>query len=319
MSGPDIPLFKRFKKKWDEINKQNFVTGLSNPKIKMILGNEYVQILTFAQNAIKKTLPRDDYKEFLELIIVFLGGTPPGGTKFRKPGAFHLARWMAKSIYSLKIYLFRREFKLTAQEEKSLLELNTFLVKCYASSWFSSPRADKAPLNDIRFLRTLQSYRNFNKDVADTAINKFIKHLYYLNEECLIFSLFDNRIKHETKLKMAEKIVKENETQEDDEAEIRKKLMLRKEDVDDFLKDNDDDILIKLVGPHSITLFSRLDIPTHIFKTNFMEWIDSNEYLGVQSRIKEFKIVNDTAERAIKLITEFNDKITKYEDQKQFL
>jgi len=30
MTGPDIPLFKRFKAKWDTLNFNKFVTGISN-------------------------------------------------------------------------------------------------------------------------------------------------------------------------------------------------------------------------------------------------------------------------------------------------
>lgn len=32
-----------------------------------------------------------------------------------------------------------------------------------------------------------------------------------------------------------------------------------------------------------------------------------------------YKVINDTVERGVKLMEEFNDKITKVEDQKQFL
>ena len=62
--------------------------------------------------------PREDYRESLELIIIFLGGTPPRSISFRGLGASHHARWMVKAIYCLKIYLFRGEFTLT-KEEKS--------------------------------------------------------------------------------------------------------------------------------------------------------------------------------------------------------
>ena len=37
------------------------------------------------------------------------------------------------------------------------------------------------------------------------------------------------------------------------------------------------------------------------------------------SVLSHVKVVNDTAERGVKLITDFNDKITKDEEQKQFL
>ena len=52
----------------------------------------------------RKTWPREDYRELLELVIVSLGGYVPGFS-FKIPGADHHARWMSKQIYNLKIRL----------------------------------------------------------------------------------------------------------------------------------------------------------------------------------------------------------------------
>lgn len=69
------------------------------------------------------TLPRDDYKELLQLSKIFLGTMDVEKIKFNKPGAFHHARWMSKAIYSLKMYIFRDSIKLSAAIEKNLLEI----------------------------------------------------------------------------------------------------------------------------------------------------------------------------------------------------
>ena len=55
---------------------------------------------------------RDDYKELVELIIIFLGGVPAGGIWFRAPGPMHQVRWMSKVIYSFKVWMFRDQFRL---------------------------------------------------------------------------------------------------------------------------------------------------------------------------------------------------------------
>ncbi|GBP21071.1 hypothetical protein EVAR_11102_1 [Eumeta japonica] len=60
--------------------------------------------------------PRNDYKELLDLLCIFLGGTPPGGIKFKAPGAAHHARWLAKAIYCLKIYMFNKQFHINQNE-----------------------------------------------------------------------------------------------------------------------------------------------------------------------------------------------------------
>jgi len=55
-------------------------------------------IIEFAKGQLLKFQPQDDYCELLELIIIFLCGTPPRGTHFGYPGAIHRARWMARAI-----------------------------------------------------------------------------------------------------------------------------------------------------------------------------------------------------------------------------
>jgi hypothetical protein len=75
-------------------------------------------MVSFAQKQLKQFQPRDDYKELQNLTIIFLGGTPGKGI-FRAPaGLHHQATWIAKTIYSLKGYIFREQFKLTKREEK---------------------------------------------------------------------------------------------------------------------------------------------------------------------------------------------------------
>jgi len=70
-------------------------------------------VLQFALDHSKKEQFREDYKELLELTIIFLGRTPHRGISFRIPGASHHVRWMAEAIYCLKIFIFRNQFKMS--------------------------------------------------------------------------------------------------------------------------------------------------------------------------------------------------------------
>lgn len=57
-----------------------------------------------------------EYKELLELSLICLGKMPQEKISFKRPGAVHHAKWMAKAIYSSKMFLFRNEFKLSNEE-----------------------------------------------------------------------------------------------------------------------------------------------------------------------------------------------------------
>ena len=73
------------------------------------------QRLHFATDQLEKIQPRDDYLELRELAMIFLGNVPPRGVKFRAPGPVHHARWISKLLHAFKIWMFRKQFRLTAK------------------------------------------------------------------------------------------------------------------------------------------------------------------------------------------------------------
>lgn len=60
-------------------------------------------------------------------------------TKYHPSGALHNDRWMAKAIYTLKMYLFKFKFKLSKSDACSLRNICLFIVKMYVKAWFMCP------------------------------------------------------------------------------------------------------------------------------------------------------------------------------------
>jgi len=86
---------------------------------------------------------------------------------------------MAKALYCLKIFLFRKKFKIMQREEKAIKRLCCFIIKCYAESWFLTPNAITAPMNNrYNVPKKLEFYKINDKEVAEKAIMKFINHLW---------------------------------------------------------------------------------------------------------------------------------------------
>lgn len=111
-------------------------------------------------NAIKIKQPRNEYMEFLELTLIFLGETlTVRNAAFRAPGSVHHARWMAKAMYCLKIFLFRREFDLAVKDRKALRNICIFIVSIYVEMWFSASSAAQAPYKDFQLLNKLDSFK----------------------------------------------------------------------------------------------------------------------------------------------------------------
>lgn len=65
----------------------------------------------------------------LNLILIFLGENEEEKFIIQAPGAFHRARWMAKIIYNLKIYMFRSQFELKFEVLEGLNIFNVFIAK----------------------------------------------------------------------------------------------------------------------------------------------------------------------------------------------
>ena len=96
-SGPDIPLFRRFRETWKlyETTKRSSilsnVAALNDPVIAGLRN----KAIRFLQGALEGDDPRADHEELIRLSLVFLGvddGKP------QRPGAVHHARWIAKAI-----------------------------------------------------------------------------------------------------------------------------------------------------------------------------------------------------------------------------
>ena len=102
-SGPDNTFFTNFRDSiWKHINtEQEFETlQISNRALKSrrnTVIHSLKRILTVPDK--NNTLPRDDYRECAELMLLLLGETPERGVHWMRPGAAHHARWMPSILY----------------------------------------------------------------------------------------------------------------------------------------------------------------------------------------------------------------------------
>lgn len=115
-AAPEILLFKRFAKYWNNIDSSRFSAETEDKLSKFISPNTKHDLIKFINEEIIVGQKRADYLEFLELSLLFLNERETSTGKkilIRKPGAISRARFMAKLIYGIKIYLFRGQFHLT--------------------------------------------------------------------------------------------------------------------------------------------------------------------------------------------------------------
>ena len=307
-TGPEIPLFKKFRKAWTNIDQLKFKSSTEDSYVSGKL-QDIDEKLDFCLYNIEQKQPREDYKEFLELMVVFLRGSHPRGNTFRVPGAFHHVRWMAKAIYTLKIYLFRQEFLLSSSEILEISDICIFLANLYIKAWINAPISVKAPFQDLKFLKNLYSYSAIDENISRIAIRKFCGHLWYLAPENVALSFFDDTIPLDIKKRM---IVALKKAKPKDSV---KKVSILPENIKHYVEINID----SFISIETKKFFNRYNIPTDFLEKDPSLWANDISYQkGLQIAI-HLKVVNDTAERGVKLISEYNNLLTKNEEEKQYI
>lgn len=106
--SPDIAYFKKIRDQWNTLDHENYITGQNYLK-KILDEQEHANITNYLYDALQNKNLKHDYRELTELCIVFIGKDPEQDYKIKPPGALHHARWMAKALYSFKMFFFSRQ------------------------------------------------------------------------------------------------------------------------------------------------------------------------------------------------------------------
>lgn len=209
--GSKIPLFEKFRNLYfrsnavtpfDKTNYKGYFED--NFFIHQISENEVQDLVDYCKNTLNQSVPRDDYAEFLKLVIIFL--SPRNGTTFKvqSPGPYNRARYMCRVIYCFKIYLYQDQMGpiLDLEKLQSIRLLILFVLKVYLKNWFQATDAIKAPNNDLNLMKNIRRLRSVMPDVVVSTLDKMMRHLWYLSEKLVILSLFDENVSIDAKIHM---------------------------------------------------------------------------------------------------------------------
>lgn len=79
------------------------------------------------------------------------------------------------------------------------------------------------------------------------------------------------------------------------------------------------DIHLKSLDDFVTMKWSTLFNSMPLLRSRSSEWKELDSYKKSRDVVKGIKVVNDCAERGVALITQFNGKLTKNEEQKQYI
>lgn len=206
--------------------------------------------------------------------------------------------------------MFKEQFELRKQEVDKLRQICIFIVVIYLKAWFCSPSSIKAPHQDLMFLKSLIEYKNINAEISKAASTKFSNHLWYLSEELVSLSLFDDEVSSDVKLE----ILKSMEERKPIDQNL-KRVKVEKTNLDSFISKN----LADFASQKSFTIFKQYQLSTNFFNLHPDEWKFNKEYCDSLRVFQSLHVVNDTAERGVQLIDTYNQSLTYNEEQKQYL
>jgi hypothetical protein len=187
--------------------------------------------------------------------------------------------------------------------------MNMFLSMFYTSAWMKASTGADAPINDLQLVQDMIAYLSVDREVAEVVLRKLENHFWYLTEEIVPFALF-------SKLPVMTSRLKQNIASKLLATPIPERLRMGKPL---FPKVCCDTSLADLIGPESHTLFQSLDISTGWLEKPVEDWSTDPDYQTAECFVRSIKVVNDAAERGVKLIADFATIITTDPEQRQAL
>ena len=148
-------------------------------------------------------------------------------------------------------------------------------------------------------MKSLYEYRKVDKVCADAAINAFSNHLWYLTEELAMLGLFSSRVPLPTKVKMVEKL------KSVDKRICSKRYRPSINDMPLFLRIPVNADLSEFVGEDSWSFFHLLNINTRFLDLLGKDWPSNPQFQAEKGIVASFSVVNDGAERGVKLTHNF--------------
>lgn len=308
-SAPVVELFKRFRNKWAHIDQSLFETGATDAEVSPLLADDIGAITAWCEQTLDERVDlRGDYRELVELCLIFVGGTPRGGAHFRTPGAMHHARWMSKVLYAMKMWMFRGQFRLTVKEERGLKAMCLFTARVYVQAWTNASLPAAAPRSDLQLLKKLDAYKD--TVVAKAAVSKLASHLWYLSPEMVALALFDQEVTTETKRHIV-RAIKDDPEDDAGDTPPNKATVPRGAIAECKIED--------FASSSTMSFFGKMNMEHAFLDVDPEEWMAREDYKEAEEVIRSLAVTNDHAERGVALIQEYNNILTKDDEQQQFV
>lgn len=301
--APDVRMFVSLKTVWEKIDQ--------TAPIKLVtLPNRQELVDLFAALLEKDQFVRGDYRELCATSIVLLGGEV-AKFRFKKPGACHKARFMAFGLLALKLFAFSdqqivrdccfsEKGMFNGEQVVKLERFVRYALAFYIPQFLTCNIASDAPVRDLELYKNLTKFRDVDEALAESGLQTLSRHFWYLVPGTVVYSLFSNLLSEDEKSGIAAKLL--SQPQEENEVITA---------VPTFPEIDGQTKLQDLITPDSWEFFKILNLPSDWLALPPTQWSDNENYQKAMQYVKTVKVVNDPAERGIKLASDYSKILSK--------
>ena len=320
-TGPADVLFRKYTKVWDNMDKAltNFYMWGEEGGEK--LDEKARQILAWATGWVEeKSFERGDYNYLSQLLVAYFGPPREEGFQLKKPHNLNPARFVQKAIFYLEMFLLgSNKLSELGFEPVELLEINRmghFVVFYYIPWFLRSPMSAAAPYADLIAIAEMREAKSRIQEEATTCLLSWQRHLDYLSPSLVILSLADKSTPVDEKRAVADALL--NVICQDELCDFPAgsgKILIPGTDQlpftsSDIYWEDGTPSLGSFVGRESfllLHLYGILSSETIDWLVAPVEtWLDFKNFQEFYTICHDIHVVNDVAERSIKLAQDFS-------------
>ena len=202
-SSPEETIFKRLKDGWNKVLEN----GIDYENLEVFdweewegtfLADQAREVRVYMETLLENnTFPREDMRELLNLVLVWLG-VKIKNFKFQYPGALSHARFLMQSNYSMKTTLLSRQLNIYTEEELNQIKGVASFVGLFHAAWyFKSPLASLSPMLHINTILQMKKVKQYMPDVADIVLASIDLHLWYITPQSIPLAIVDETLSAE--------------------------------------------------------------------------------------------------------------------------
>ena len=331
-TAPTDPLFVTWKGQWNDVKEEmdnnndffyNCFDWAANENT--ATGTVATEVKKWAVQAKNDlTFGRGDYTTALDYMLAFFG--VKGNFTMARPCAVSKARFLQVGLYYLQMHLLLNLKKvreiLTADEIKEVETMAEYVALHYLPYMLQAKFGASAPRNLLTAIQRLRAVRDECPLVADTALKKREAHLNWVSPELAAFSLFDDQLPPEERQAAATKLLTYLHQWVPGERLIYQLSVPGRGHFctgDEYFVGGDRPKVEEFINGRSYLLWEVLEMThenTNWMETPVNEWPKDEYYRLLHHVVTQMTVVNDPAERMIRLVSERISKV-RSEDRLQ--